>query len=79
MGSITYYVSLGFTRNEEGDLVALDPVESQTPNVAISKARSFAATNAGGIAFSRTGDPNLGEFADAKVLWQSGEVPADLL
>lgn len=79
MGSITYYVSLGFTRNEEGDLVALDPVESQTPNVAISKARSLAASNVGAIAFSRTGDPNLGEFNDAKVLWQSGDVPADLL
>lgn len=79
MGSITYYVSMAFTRNEEGDVVALEPVESQTPNIAISKARSLAASNAGAIAFSRTGDPNMGEFNDARVLWQSGEVPPDLL
>jgi hypothetical protein len=55
------------------------PIESQTSNVAISKARSLAAKNVGAIAFSRTGDPNVGEFNDAKVLWQGGEVPADLL
>jgi hypothetical protein len=79
MANITYYVSIGFTRDEAGDLVALEPAESQTPGVAISKARSFAATNAGAVAFSRTGDPEVGEFDDAKVLWQSGEIPADLL
>lgn len=70
---------MGFRRNEEGDLVALEPVESQTSNVAISKARILAAANVGAIAFSRSGDPSLGEFNDAKVLWQSGEVSADLL
>jgi hypothetical protein len=79
MSNVTYYVSMGFTRNEEGDLVALDPVESHSPSVAISTARSLAAKNAGAVAFSRTGDPDVGEFADAKVLWQAGEIPADLL
>jgi hypothetical protein len=79
MGNITYYVSMGFVRNEEGDLVALDPIESQTSSVAISTARSLAAKNAGAVAFSRTGDPDVGEFDDAKVLWQAGEIPNDLL
>ena len=79
MSNITYYVSLGFIRNEEGELVALEAVESQTSSVAVAKARSLASKNAGAIAFSRTGDPNIGEFADAVVLWQGGEVPADVL
>jgi hypothetical protein len=79
MSAITYYVSMGFVRNEEGDLVALDPVESQTSSVAIAKARSLATKNAGAVAFSRAGDPNLGEFEDAKLLWQCGDIPADLL
>ena len=79
MANITYYVSMGFGRNEEGDLVALDPIESQNSSVAISKARSLAATNAGAVAFSRTGDPDVGEFDDAKMLWQAGEIPSDLL
>jgi hypothetical protein len=79
MANVTYYVSIGFTRDEAGDLVALEPAESQTPGIAISKARSFAAANAGAVAFSRTGDPDVGEFDDAKVIWQSGEIPADVL
>jgi hypothetical protein len=27
------------------------------------------------IAFARTGDPDIGEFADAVVLFKAGEVP----
>ena len=79
MGSITYYVSMGFVRNEDGELVALDPFEAQTSSVLVSKARALAAKNAGAVAFSRSGDPDVGEFADAKVLWQGGEVPPDLI
>ena len=77
MGSVTYYVAMGFQRDEEGELVALEPTESQTSSVAISRARALAAKNAGAIAFSRTGDPDIGEFQDAVVLWQDGEVPDD--
>ncbi len=79
MASVTYYVAMGFRRDEEGELTALDPVESQTHSAAVARARSLAQTNAGAIAFSRTGDPDVGEFADAVVLWQGGEVPADAL
>lgn len=79
MGSITYYVTLGFARNEEGELVALEPVESQSPGAAIAKARTLAEKNAGAVAFLRSGDPNVGDFEDARVLWQGGAVPADLV
>ena len=34
--------------------------------------------NIGAVAFSRTGDPAIGEFSDAVVLWQFGDVPNDL-
>ncbi len=33
---------------------------------------------AGTVAFSRTGDPEVGDFADAVIISQFGEVPADL-
>jgi hypothetical protein len=79
MGSVTYYVAIGFERDEEGELVAMDPTESQTASAAIARARSLAATKAGAIAFSRTGDPNIGEFADAVVLFKAGEVPDDAM
>jgi len=32
----------------------------------------------GAVAFSRTGDPSLGEFADAILLRAFGDVPSDL-
>jgi hypothetical protein len=35
--------------------------------------------NAGALAFSRTGDPAMGEFHDAVVLTQFGEVDLDSL
>jgi hypothetical protein len=34
--------------------------------------------NVGAVAFSRTGDPAMGDFADAKVIRKFGEVPDDL-
>jgi hypothetical protein len=36
------------------------------------------AENVGAVAFSRTGDPAVGEFSDAVVLKAFGEVPDDL-
>ena len=77
MSNITYYVSIAFERDEEGELVALEPHKSQTYSAAITRARSLAKSKAGVIAFSRTGDPNIGEFADAVVLFREGDVPED--
>jgi hypothetical protein len=78
MGSVTYYVAMAFEKSEEGDLIALDPMESQSSTQAISRARSLATSKAGAVAFSRTGDPDIGEFADAVVLFKTGEVPDEL-
>ena len=35
MGSLTYYVAMGFARSEEGDLVAMDPMEAQSSRQAV--------------------------------------------
>ena len=77
MSNVTYYVAMGFERDEEGELVALEPMESQTSTAAVARARALAATKAGAIAFARTGDPDVGEFSDAVVLFRAGEVPDD--
>ena len=79
MGSVTYYVAMGFERDQAGDLVAMAPMESRTLSAAVARARSLAATKVGAIAFSRTCDPDLGEFADAVVLFTQGEVSEDAL
>jgi len=53
-------------------------VELPTSSAAVARARSLAATKPGADAFSRTGDPKLGDFADAVVLFEAGDVPDDL-
>jgi hypothetical protein len=78
MSSITYYVTMGFERDETGELVALDPVESQSSTQAVSRARALATGKAGAVAFARTGDPEIGEFADAVVLFTVGDVPDEI-
>lgn len=77
MARTTYFVVIAFVRNDEGDLFGREPIECQGSTQAISKARKLADEYAGAIAFSRTGDPNLGDFDDAVELARFGEVPDD--
>jgi hypothetical protein len=77
--AVTYYVALPFVRTEEG----LAPGEAQEmPNetAAIRRAEAMSrdAANAGALAFKRSGDPNIGSFADATILKTFGEVPENL-
>jgi hypothetical protein len=74
MSAITYYVALPFTRSEDGDMVAGIPHEYSSPLNAIHAARRLASDGAGAIAFSRSGDPQTGEFTDAVVLQVFGEI-----
>ena len=81
MAAVTYYVALPFVRTEDGELVAGEAQEKQSSSAAVNAARHMATTAAGAVAFSRTGDPSSGEFEDAVVIQQFGEVPSldDLL
>jgi len=73
MVAITYYVALPFVRSEDGEIVAAIPLECSSPMNAIHTARRLAANNVGAVAFSRSGDPAVGEFADAIVLQTFGD------
>jgi hypothetical protein len=82
MATMTYYVALAFQRSEEnGDIVASDPKEARSADHAIRMAGSLAVEegHCGAIAFSRTGDPSLGDFEDAVILKTVGEVDVGLL
>jgi hypothetical protein len=82
MAAMTYFVVLTFRRSEEnGDIVAGDPKEARSADQAIRMAGSLAVVegHCGAIAFSRTGDPALGDFEDAVVLKALGEVDVGLL
>jgi hypothetical protein len=73
MAKVTYYVALPFTRKQEGDLVAGEPVECQTSNAAVRTAARQSLTATSAVAFSRTSDPATGEFADAEIIKVIGE------
>ena len=78
MARITYYVALPFVRGDDGSLAAEGGVECPSPHAAVGRARTMAHGKAGAVAFSRNGDPELGDFEPAVVLAVFGEVPADL-
>jgi hypothetical protein len=73
-----YYVALPFTRIE-GGLAAGQAIECPSGPAAVRRAHAMSCdtSNAGAVAFSRSGDPNLGEFEDAVILKAFGEVPED--
>ncbi len=73
MSGITYYVALPFTRSEDGDVVAGIPHECPSPLNAIHAARRLASSGVGAVAFSRSGDPETGEFTDAVILQSFGQ------
>ena len=77
---IYYYVALPFVR-VEGGLAPGEAIECPHEGAAIRRAEAMASSEAiaGAVAFSRRGDPNVGEFEDAVILKAFGEVPDDLL
>jgi hypothetical protein len=82
MSTMTYYVALAFKRSEDGgEIVACDPKEVRSAEQAIRMADSLTGKDGhcGAIAFSRTGDPALGNFEDAVILKRFGEVDTGLL
>jgi hypothetical protein len=75
MAAVTYYVALPFVWSEEGELVAGEAQERVTSLAAVRVAQFMATTSAGAVAFSRTGDPSTGDFADAEIIRSLGTVP----
>jgi hypothetical protein len=75
---VTYYVAIQFVRRPDGSLVAQGPVECADADAAIACAKTMTRKQAGAVAFSRTGDPDRGEFDPAVVLARFGEVPDEI-
>jgi hypothetical protein len=80
MTDITYYVAMPFTEDDTGSAVPGTAEEFQSPSPAIRRAEalSHAPGVVGAVAFSRSGDPMVGEFKDAVVIKAFGDLPADL-
>ena len=77
--AINYHVVVPFGRIEDGDLVPLEPMEASNRERARRRAQAAATKHAGAIAFSRTGNPNTGEFGDATISATYGEVDRERL
>jgi hypothetical protein len=69
-------VVVAFSRADNGELVpAYDPMQFDTPEDATRMARYLAAKCAGVLAWSREGQPVIGESGPPTILFQSGDVP----
>ena len=80
MADVTYYVAMPILQDDSGSPVAGAAEECQSSSGALRRAEVLAkaAGSVGAVAFSRTGDPMIGEFSDAKLLKKFGDVPDDL-
>ena len=80
MADVTYYVALPFLQDDTGAPVAGAAEECQSSIGAQRRAEILSRTagSIGAVAFSRTGDPMIGEFGDARLLKKFGDVPDDL-
>jgi hypothetical protein len=80
MADITYYVALPFVQDDSGEMVAGNAEECQSAATALRRAEMMSRMpgSIGAVAFSRTGDPSIGEFGDARLLRKFGNVPDDL-
>ncbi|HKS18667.1 MAG TPA: hypothetical protein VJS63_05595 [Bradyrhizobium sp.] len=80
MADVTYYVALPFLRDDAGEPVAGAAEECQSATAALRRAEMMSRLpgSIGAVAFSRTGDPLMGEFGDAHLLRRFGNVPEDL-
>jgi hypothetical protein len=80
MTDATYYVALPFLLDDTGSPVPGAAEECQSSSGALRRAEALsrAPGSIGAVAFSRTGDPMIGEFGDAQLIRKFGEVPDDL-
>ena len=79
MGQETVHVVQSFTVNEFGEYGADRP----TPHRSAAEALRVAAkAHEGGkpvLAFSRTGDPKVGDYSEPLVIAKLGEIPDEVL
>lgn len=76
---VTYCVVVTFDRDQDGELKPGEAVEIPSARAAERRAAAVALHHAGAVAFTRTGDPAIGEFRDATLLARFGEVDLNTL
>lgn len=77
MASVTIHVVQGFEQREDG-IVAAEPKACPSAASARALAARIASGHVGVIAWSRTGDPELGDWQPAVELVRTGTIPDEL-
>jgi hypothetical protein len=75
---VTYFVVQAYQRGKKGMLIADQPKNARDLSHCEMMAERLSRTSASVVAFSRTGDPESGEWDDAVILARFGEVPSEL-
>jgi formylglycine-generating enzyme required for sulfatase activity len=75
---VTYFVVQAYQAGKNGYLVPDEARELPTERQAELAARLLATERPAVVAFSRSGDPVTGEWADAQIIYQAGELPDEL-
>lgn len=78
MAQETYFAVQPFAPGKRGKLVPGQPVPAQGRDHAERLARRLAEDGAA-VAFSRSGDPALGEYDEAVIIGVFGDLPEDAL
>ena len=80
MAYLTSFVALAFLQGDAGEPLIGAPIECRNPVMAIRRAEVLSRQPhvVGAIAFSRNGDPSIGQYSDTVVLRKFGDVPEDL-
>ena len=81
MADVTDYVAMPFLQDDTGSPVAEGGGMPEFVRRAAARAEVLSRAQwapIGAVAFSRTGDPMMGEFGDAQLLRKFGSVPDDL-
>ncbi|MGU3417686.1 hypothetical protein [Methylobacterium sp. D54C] len=79
MPSLTYFVVQPFSDAGRGRVAPGEPRRVHSRREAERIVESLRGGLAGAVAFSRTGDPVEGDWADAELIAQNGVVPLEYL
>jgi len=79
MAHVTYFVVVPYKLAKRGRLVDGQPQAAQSADQARRMAVRLRAHNDGVVAFSRSGDPETGDWDDAVILLFDGHVPNEVV
>lgn len=79
MSKTTVFAVLSFEMTPKGRIKASQAHAAKDRAHAVRMAERIAAQKGGALAFSREGDPDVGDFDDAVILGRFGEVPDDAM